>query len=476
MGAYTLFPENPDSETRMAAERDEQTTTDTPMTSDTGLPPAVINDEDKTGAGNYFVANYPPFSCWTPQHVNDVHDVLKRTPANAAEMGVYVHIPFCRKRCHFCYFRVYTDRNAAQIQDYMSAVIREASLYAQSPYLRGRRPRFVYFGGGTPSYLSAEQLRTLTEGLRQHMSWDDAEEITFECEPGTLNRKKLEAIRDFGVTRLSLGIENFDDEILANNNRAHLSKQVYAAYEDARSTGFAQINIDLIAGMIGETPANWQQCVDRTIDLAPDSITIYQMEVPYNTTIYKQMRADGRVTAPVADWATKRQWVADAFARLETAGYTVASAYTAVRRREHSRFLYRDALWTGADMIGLGVASFSHLDGTHYQNETGSEIYEQRLGRDELPVCRAMTMTPTEQLIRQFILQLKLGRVERGFFHERFGIDVCEKFAGELGRLRHAGYLTFDEQTITLSREGLLRVDRLLHNFFLPEHREVPYA
>ena len=446
------------------------------MTSDTEQKPSLLGEDEKTSAGNYFVANYPPFSCWTSQHIDDVQQLLKRPAPDSTDMGLYVHIPFCRKRCHFCYFRVYTDRNAAQIQAYVSAVIREASLYGDSAYLQGRRPRFVYFGGGTPSYLSVEQLRTLTDGLRRCMSWDDTEEITFECEPGTLNRKKLEAIRDFGVTRLSLGIENFDDKILEINNRAHLSKQVFAAYEDARATGFDQINIDLIAGMIGETPENWQSCVDRTIDLEPDSVTIYQMEVPFNTTIYKQMKADGRAAAPVADWATKRRWVGEAFTRLEAAGYSVASGYTAVRRHEQSRFLYRDALWTGADMVGLGVASFSHLGGTHFQNEPASEPYEQRLGRGELPVSRAMTMTPTERLIRQFILQLKLGKVERSYFRDRFDVDVCAMFADELAKLQRDGYLTQDEQRITLTRDGLLQVDRLLHGFFLPEHRGVSYA
>ena len=115
--------------------------------------------------------------------------------------------------------------------------------------------------------------------------WDDAEEVTFECEPGTLTEAKLRVIRRLGVTRLSLGVENFNDEILDVNGRAHRSPEVYRAYEFARSLDFPQINIDLIAGMVGETDENWRDCVAKTLALQPDSVTIYQMELPFNTTI-----------------------------------------------------------------------------------------------------------------------------------------------------------------------------------------------
>jgi len=446
------------------------------MAQDTQLQQDDAPSDEGTNAGNYFVANYPPFSCWTTDQVEKVDELLARPAADDAELGLYVHIPFCRKRCHFCYFRVYTDRNAAQIQDYLTTVERELELFAQTPYIAGRRPRFIYFGGGTPSYLSVSQLGTLTDGLRRHLSWDDTEEITFECEPGTLNRSKLEAIRAMGVSRLSLGIENFDDGILELNNRAHLSKQVFKAYEDAREVGFPQINIDLIAGMIGEGDDNWIRCIDRTIDLAPDSVTIYQMEVPYNTTIYKQMQDGGRSVAPVADWATKRRWVDEAFSRLEAAGYKVGSAYTAVSADAASQFLYRDSLWTGADMLGLGVASFSHLGGVHFQNEHDSAAYEARLERGERPVHRAMQMSADEQLVRQFILQLKLGRVKRSFFSARFGVDIAERFAEPLQRLQGQGFVAVDDESVTLSRKGLLRVDALLHEFFLPQHRDARYA
>src|SRR5258708_2108694 len=385
--------------------------------------------EKQTTVGNYFVSNYPPFSFWKPDHVNEVVEALDRPPMKASgttsppstlPLGLYVHIPFCRKRCHFCYFKVYTDKDSAAIRSYIDAALKELALYAAKPFIGRRKPNFIYFGGGTPSYLSVDQLRQSSDGMKAMLPWDEAEEVTFECEPGTLTDHKLKAIREMGVTRLSLGVENFDDHILEINGRAHHSKEIARAYTYAREVGFQQINIDLIAGMVEETEANWRECVRKTIEMAPDSVTIYEMEIPYNTTIYKQMKAEGKLVAPVADWETKRNWVKEAFSELEKAGYTVGSAYTAVRDPARTKFVYRDRLWAGADLLSLGVASFGHLGGTHYQNHHDFEPYVQRVQEGTLPVWRALTPTDEERLIREFILQLKLGRVSRSYFQKKF--------------------------------------------------------
>src|SRR5689334_10538781 len=206
--------------------------------------------QEKTGLGNYFVANYPPFSCWKPDYLADAEKALHSAPVPGTPLGLYLHIPFCRKRCKFCYFRVYTDKNARDIEVYLDALVKEVELCSRLPIIGGRKLNYVYFGGGTPSYLSAGQLRDLMTRLQQVLPWDGAEEVTFECEPGTLQQHKLEALRELGVTRLSLAVENFDPNILEFNGRAHLEEQIHRAYGWARDLGFDQINIDLIAGMV----------------------------------------------------------------------------------------------------------------------------------------------------------------------------------------------------------------------------------
>src|SRR5688572_19380174 len=432
--------------------------------------------QTQTTVGNYFVSNYPPFSFWKPERVGELDAALNRSPKPGTDLGIYTHIPFCRKRCHFCYFKVYTDKDSAAIRSYIDAVISELRIYGSKAFVGGRKPTFVYFGGGTPSYLSVDQLKHLFAEMQSVLPWSEMEEVTFEAEPGTLTDHKLKAIRDLGVTRLSLGVENFDDHVLEINGRAHHSKEIVRAYDYARHVGFPQINIDLIAGMVEETDDNWKECVRKTIEMSPDSVTIYEMEIPYNTTIYKQMKAEGRLVAPVADWDTKRRWVDYAFRELEKAGYQVASAYTAVKDRARTKFIYRDRLWAGADLLALGVASFGHIGGTHYQNHYDFDPYIARVDSGQLLIYRALTPSAEERLIREFILQLKLGHVSRAYFQKKFGVDPCDRFSAPMQTLRDWGFLTVDGDEVRINREGLLQVDRLLHEFFLPEHRSARYA
>ena len=312
--------------------------------------------------------------------------------------------------------------------------------------------------------------------MKRLLPWDEVEEVTFEAEPGTLTDHKLQAIRDLGVTRLSLGIEHFDDHILEVNGRAHRSKEVARAYAFAREIGFPQINIDLIAGMVEETEELWKETVAKAIALQPDSLTIYQMEVPYNTGIYQQMKAEGKLVAPVADWETKRRWVNYAYNEFEKVGYTVTSATTVVKDPAKVKFIYREGLFTGADILSVGVASFGHLHGVHYQNHHEFDPYVERVNRGEFPTFRALTPSADERLIREFILQLKLGQLSRAKIQAKFGADPAVHFAAPIQRLKDWGFLEVDGDLIRINREGLLQIDKLLHEFFLPEHQGNRYA
>jgi oxygen-independent coproporphyrinogen III oxidase len=444
------------------------------MSTATASVPPPANDD--TEAGNYFVANYPPFSFWTQEAVQEALAQIQQPAPAGRPMGIYFHIPFCRKRCHFCYFRVYTDKNADEIKQYLDASVTEMERVAAMPYVAGRKPQFIYFGGGTPSYLSVPQLHSLTDRMKALFPWDEAQEVAFEAEPGTLTEKKLDAIRELGVTRLSLGVENFDDHILEINGRAHRSGEIERSYRHARNIGFPQINIDLIAGMVEETEDNWRRCIDKALALEPDCLTIYQMEIPYNTTIYKEMKAAGRLTAPVANWSTKRRWVSEAFAAFEQAGYTVSSATTVVRDPEKTKFVYRDSLWSGADLLPLGVASFGILGDVHVQNHADILPYQMLVGAGKMPYYRAYRTTHEERFLREFILRLKLGRVQAGYYITRYGIDPREYFAAQLGWLASEGFGSVEGDDIALNRDGLMQVDRLLHQFFLPQHRHARYT
>lgn len=434
----------------------------------------MATDTVKTEVGSYFVSNYPPFSQWTANELTEVRDALHSPPV-VVPLGLYLHIPFCRKRCKFCYFKVFTDKNSHEVERYVNALAQEIELVSRLPVM-GKRPfRFVYFGGGTPSFLSGKQLTRLVDRLKENINWDHAEEVTFECEPGTLSEAKVHTLRELGVTRLSLGVEHFDDEILRDNGRAHESAEIDKAWPWIKAAGFSNTNVDLIAGMVGETDEKWQYAVRRTLEMSPDSVTIYQMELPFNT-VYSKDILGNQIETPVADWPTKRRWVDWAFDQFAAAGYSVSSAYTMVKDSTKVNFSYRDNLWRGSDLLATGIASFGHVSGVHYQNRPEWEDYCGTLEAGELPLGRGLRLAPRQLLIRELILQLKKGFLDLDYFQNKFGCDVVDEWQEAWQEYEDLGYLEINGRRVELTRQGLLRVDALLPAFFEPQFRDVRYT
>ncbi|MCA9742181.1 MAG: coproporphyrinogen III oxidase family protein [Deferribacteres bacterium] len=442
----------------------------------TQAEPATGKQPSKsTEVGSVFVSNYPPYSFWQKDETEKIARLLQQKPSGEQSLGLYMHIPFCRKRCKFCYFKVYTDKNSRDIQGYLDALAREIEMYSEQPAVADRPLKFVYFGGGTPSYISAKHLQTLVDRVNQALPWAGAEEIAFECEPGTLTQTKLEVIKKIGVTRLSLGVENFSDFILQENGRAHVSKEIYRVLPWIKQLGFDQLNIDLIAGMVGETWESWRDGIEKTIDIDPDSVTIYQMELPFNT-VYSQSYLHGESEIKIADWDLKRDWHDYAIDRLSEAGYEVSSAYTMVKKDQNVRFVYRDSVWQGWDMLGTGVASFGHLNGSHVQNTANWEQYLRQVDEGTLPLSRSYAATATERLTRETILQLKLGKLNPDYFRSKFGVDILEQFAQPFRELQAEGFLSLSDNAVTLTRTGLLQVDALLPRFYEPKYRNARYT
>jgi oxygen-independent coproporphyrinogen-3 oxidase len=433
-------------------------------------------DEDSV-VGNYFVATYPPFSQWRGDTLDKVHNLLASPPASRTEIpfGLYVHIPFCVKRCEYCYYLSYADKSGNQIDRYLDGIAAELEIYRRSPALADRKVAFIYFGGGTPSLLSVQRIRRLFGRLQQIYPWTDVREVSFECAPQTVTEPKLGVLREYGVTRVSLGVQQLDDRVLGQSGRVHLVEDVVRAYCAIRKTGFEYVNLDLMVGMAGETDRSFFDSIERLITMAPESITIYQLEIPLNTPLYRSLRG-GIVQSRPATWDVKRSRLQKAFARLESAGYSLRSAYTAARDPERHRFVYQDAQYRGADVLGLGASSFSYLSGIHFQNLSSFTSYIECLEQDRLPLERAYALSVGEQLTREFVLQLKLGRAEAAHFRSKFGVDISERFSEPLSRLARQKWLTFDEDGVSLTRLGLLRVDRLIPAFYQPEHSGTRYS
>jgi oxygen-independent coproporphyrinogen III oxidase len=429
---------------------------------------------EQTSVGNHFIANYPPFSCWSPEEIPRFESILeeKRSPG---PISLYVHLPFCRQRCHYCYFRTYPRRSREDIERYIQAVLAEATLYKEKPALSGRSIRSVYFGGGTPSYLEPDQLNDLLGGLQERASWDGMEEGTFECEPDTITAEKLSILKEHGISRISIGFQSLNDEILRRSGRSLTVADCLRAFELVRQEGFHEINVDLIAGLPGETDETWQRTVAQIEELQPECVTIYQLELTYNSGLYASMKG-GREVA-LASWARKRRWVDEAFRALEKFGYGCVTGYMVVRRPEQWRWVYPvETFWRGEELLSLGESSFGYINGAHYQNVDRFETYLEALERKELPLRRALRLTSEEKLRREVILQLKTGRLDLGYFRRKFKVELAGHLSDSLAQLREAGFCRQDDDSIRLTREGLLQVDRFLPKFYLPEHFGARYT
>jgi oxygen-independent coproporphyrinogen-3 oxidase len=438
------------------------------------VAPRASSPESEPLVGNYFVAAYPPFSCWQPEQVPALLDALNG-PAAKAALGLYVHVPFCQKKCDYCYYLSFIGRPAQVIDRYVNKVAEELALYSERRAVAGRPLAFVYFGGGTPSMLTSGQIRNLASGLKRSLRWAGVPEVTFECAPRSVRADFLNTLRDVGVTRLSMGVQSFDDELLKLNGRVHLRADVLRAYAMIQETGFAWVNLDLMCGLLGETDATWRESVRQVIKLAPESVTIYQTEIPHNTRLYRDLK-NGALPAEPVSWGIKRARLDYAFNELDRAGYTIVSAYNAVRDPAKHQFKYQEHLWHGGDMLGLGVASFGYFGGVHYQNQVTLENYEERVSEGSFPVWRAFALNDRDRLVREFVLQLKLGDVSATYFKNVFGVDLAEVFATPLRELREEGMLGISTSGVRLTGEGLLKVDRLLPRFYDPQYRELRYT
>jgi oxygen-independent coproporphyrinogen III oxidase len=255
-----------------------------------------------------------------------------------------------------------------------------------------------------------------------------------------------------------------------------LSKEVYRAWDWIQAAQFPNVNIDLISGMVGETWDNWKENIRRTIELSPESVTIYQMELPFNTVYSKDLLGNAK-ESPVADWPTKRSWVEYAFEQLKESGYSISSAYTAIKDVSKVSFSYRDNLWQGSDLLATGIASFGHASGIHYQNTHDMNQYvSDVLEKHQLPISRAYQPTPHQRLIREMILQLKKGRLSRAYFSQKFSVDIIQAWQPIWDEYKQEGWAEWNDDQVELTMAGLLRVDGLLPAFFEPVHQNVRYT
>ncbi|MDP6408057.1 MAG: coproporphyrinogen-III oxidase family protein [Planctomycetota bacterium] len=437
---------------------------------DEGAEERHEDDAREPAVGSPFVSAYPPFSLWSPEHTPAFERVLASAPSGA-RLGLYAHVPFCEERCAYC---VYLSRRSPRpdaLAAYVDGLLAEARLIARSPFLAGRELAFVYIGGGTPSLLAPDGIARLLDGLRSALPWSTGAEVSFECAPRSATPERLRAMRAAGVTRSSMGIQALDDEVLRLNARIHTVDDCMRALDALGEAGFEVVNTDLIAGLVGETERTFTRGLGRLLERGPDSVTVYPLEIPENTPLFRALGRDA-LAGPLPAPAARRRRVALAFSTLEDSGYTRISAYAAVRDPERGRFGYQRDQYHGADVIGLGASAFAYLGGVHHQNIIAPARYLERIAAGDLPLGRSYALDARGRCMRELVLQLKLGRCDLDALAQRHGVDPRDLAGAPIASGERTGWWRIEKGVLLVGAQGLARIDRLLPDLYLPEHRE----
>ena len=320
------------------------------------------------------------------------------TPA----LGLYLHIPFCRQRCDYCAFYLEVHREPAA-EAFCRALETEIALYAAEPWFTGRQLASLYFGGGTPTVLTTDQLTGLLEAVRRTFSLSPACEITVEAHPATVTTRDLAALRDRGVTRISFGAESLADDELANLGRPGTQAETIGAVMSARSGGFTDFNLDLMYGLPGQTLESWERTLHRCIHLGPTHVSCYALTVEEGTRLAHEVR---RAQKQEPDESLQIEMDRSAQDILGRAGYEQyeISNYARPGFQCRHNLLY----WTQGEYLGVGPSAQSLVGNVRFGNVANLTRYKASLTESRFPVQERTLLSPQEQLRDAVIFGLRL--------------------------------------------------------------------
>lgn len=359
--------------------------------------------------------SYPTVPSWTNHPTTDswAESLARALDRPNASIAMYVHIPFCESLCTYCGCNTVITRNHDKGRDYLALLFKELEWYlARVPDLARHAVRQVHLGGGTPTFLSPDELARLLDGLRERLDLDVTLEGSIEVDPRVTTVEHLAAVRARGVTRLSLGVQDIDEEVQRLINRHQPLSLTKALVEHARTLGFESINVDLVYGLPGQTPASAQALADAIVEVNPDRLAVYSFaRVPWIKPAQRKF-TDEQI--PVG--ADKRRLYETIRQPLLDAGYlelgldhfakpTDPLAVAAASGRMHRNFMGYTEVKTDV-LIGLGVSAISETPDCYHQNEKVITVYERRLLAGELPTLRGHHLTAKEQEQRAIIMQL----------------------------------------------------------------------
>lgn len=372
--------------------------------------------------------------------------------------GIYLHIPFCVAKCSYCTFNSYAG--LGHLHDaYVRAL--QTEIESSAGRAMGERVASIYVGGGTPTVLTTELLQRVLRTCGEHYRVLPEAEVSMEANPGTVDASYLRRLRALGVTRLSLGVQSFQDRMLSILARVHTSRQAREAFLMARSAGFTSVNLDLIYGLPGQSLSQWLDDLYQALDLGPEHLSLYGLSLEEGTPLANLVGL-GELPPPDPDLAATMYEEAEEM--LETAGYVhyeISNWALAGHECQHNL-----NYWLNRPYLGFGAGAHS-FDGKHRRwNVVRPEEYVRRLERGEDPAAGQETIDPAMERSETMILGLRLCRgVSSEGFERRFGLSLLEAFADQIGDLVRLGLLEGDDGGVRLTPRGRLLGNEVFERF-----------
>jgi len=372
--------------------------------------------------------------------------------------GLYVHVPFCSSICNYCNFNrgLFDESLKNRFVDAVRTEIRQFS-----PQPSALSPDTLYFGGGTPSLLTAHEIRAIIDESRSALGLTADAEITLEANPETVTTDTLEQFRGAGVNRLSFGVQSFRDEELERLGRLHSAERAVRAIESARAAGFDNVSIDLMMWLPGQDVAQWLASVDDAIRVNPDHLSLYILEVYAHLPLKQEIDRHGWTQQP--DDAAAEMYES-AMAKLDAAGYDQYEISNVCRPGRESR--HNVKYWTDGGWLGFGPGAHSTWDGVRWRNMASTEEYTNKIGAGEPVAVERRTLTADERLGDALFTGLRLNcGIDTDLLSARYGIDVWGRFGERLVPFLDAGILLRQDGRLRLTRPGMLLANEVMSVF-----------
>ncbi|HEX8059949.1 MAG TPA: radical SAM family heme chaperone HemW [Cyclobacteriaceae bacterium] len=372
--------------------------------------------------------------------------------------GIYVHIPFCSKACHYCDFHFSTNLDLRE--GMVNSIVKEIAM--QKGYLGGEEISTIYFGGGTPSLMGKESLLKIIKEIKAHNNLIPDTEITLEANPDDLDEKKLHNLRSIGINRLSIGVQSFRDDVLKFFNRSHNSSQSVTSVNTARSAGFDNISIDLIYGIPNQDNEAWRAGIQEALSLRPEHISAYSLTIE-ERTVFGKWKASNKLMP------MNEELVAQQFEMLmdilTQKGYDHYEISNFSLPDFHSR--HNSSYWRGTRYLGVGPSAHSYDGRSRQFNVSNNSTYIRKIESGEVPFEREV-LTREDKINEYFFIGLRTAAgCNLDFLMEEYAFGLSDEQENYIEQLVELGTADFNGHILKLTNKGKLLADKIASDLFV---------